>query len=81
MQSPLDTLLIRADWRALPPEEQGQAEEGVPVATHEAYIVIGSCVVRAFQLSDGRRVLEADDFLHLMDHFVPFEEPEWKGVN
>lgn len=78
MEKALDALLTRADWRKLPPE---QAIDDTPVATHETIIVIGEWVVRAYQLSDGRRVVEPDDVLNLLNFYVPFEDPEWKGEN
>lgn len=58
MKSPIDMALDGLTWTALPPRE---VTDGIPVATHEGVFVLGTFPLRVYRLSDGRRIIDADD--------------------
>ncbi len=65
-RTPIDRLLDAIEWRELNPNatwhERIEAELGeVPKATHEGTLDILGCSLRVYQLSDGRRVIAAED--------------------
>jgi len=56
MEAFLDTL----KWKTLPPSNADDGS-GLPHATHEGMIEIGSIRLRVYQLSTGERVIHEDD--------------------
>lgn len=67
---PADALLDSLDWTRmkLPPPEQRAS--GLPVATHTAVLELGGHNLRCYQLSNGARLIDADDvkkFFGLME--------------
>lgn len=58
--SPIDVLMDSIHWRELPPADNGDAGE-LPSATHEGILEIGGASLRCFKLSDGQRIVDADD--------------------
>jgi len=57
---PYDKVLDALDWT----EQQNQAPdpEGLPYVTHEAALKVGGHSLRVYQLSNGQRVFNSDDF-------------------
>jgi len=56
----MDTLLDKIDWFEIYFENPPPAD-GLPVATHKGMLRFGAIELRCYQLSDGRRVFNADD--------------------
>lgn len=54
---PVDQVLDDAKWQVL--AEQTPSEDGTPHATHRGELTIAGKKLVLFQLSDGRRVIEA----------------------
>lgn len=58
MTTPIDAAMNALIWNPIP----GAKQAGIlPVATHEAVMHIGGHSIRCYVLSDGQRVLNADD--------------------
>ncbi len=57
-KQPVDVLMDRVEWR-----ETGAVDDGsdLPYATHEGVLRIGGITLRVAQLSDGQRVINAED--------------------
>ena len=58
MSKPIDTLLDRATWTLI--DYEGEMPEGLH-ATHEGVIDLDLLSFKCYQLSDGQRVLAAED--------------------
>lgn len=56
-RAPIDALLDSLTWEALPPPE----DASVLHATHAGVLEIGDAALRVHVLSDGRRVIVAED--------------------
>lgn len=64
-KTPIEMMLDGIEWTAidapLDPRKLGLADD-VPVATHRGELRIGNnAPIRCYQLSDGRRIMDADD--------------------
>lgn len=57
------TVLDSVEWKALPPLAiiEGMRSDPLPHATHYALLDLCGFTFRCYQLSDGRRVFDADD--------------------
>lgn len=60
LDTPMTRLLNALDWQELPAPE-GSIPDGVPVATHEGVLRLGELSLRVYQLSDGQRIISAED--------------------
>ncbi len=65
-KTPFDIMLDKADWQELPrpivqAELESELEGGVPFATHQGTITVADKTLRVFQLSNGQRIIEAND--------------------
>ena len=61
---PIEMMLDGIEWTAIetPLNPQTLGLDGAPVATHTGELRIGNNPpIRCYQLSDGRRILDADD--------------------
>lgn len=58
----MDLMLDRVDWKAIPREADFTPHDNLPVATHEGILDICGQKLRVFQLSDGTRLIDKDDF-------------------
>lgn len=58
MSTPVETMLSQIQWR---PMEAPTTTGVLPYATHEGILTIGDASLRVFQLSDGKRIIDADD--------------------
>lgn len=56
-----ERLLDSLDWKPLPPIEGDDGGEILPHATHEGILELCGHKLKVFQLSDGNRVIEAED--------------------
>ena len=54
-----DRLLDVLEWKRL--LDHAQEADEIPHATHEAILDIGAAKLRVYQLSNGQRVIHADD--------------------
>jgi hypothetical protein len=45
----------------VPVPPAGEPFDGLPVVTHQGVLAVGGHELRVYQLSDGRRVVAADD--------------------
>lgn len=59
-KSPIETMLDEVEWKPIPGAEKVDPGD-IPVATMEGILQIGDFSFRCFQLSDGRRILDARD--------------------
>lgn len=64
-------MLDNVKWEPIPPPDIIQNED-VPYATHKGTVDVLGCILRCYQLSDGRRVIDADD---VHSFFSPKEPP------
>jgi hypothetical protein len=62
--TPIEAVLDKIEWTAYPPQDGDELH-----ATHEGTLEMFGFVFRAYQLSDGRRVIDAEDIQRL------FREP------
>lgn len=56
---PMDALLDRLDWEAVPEPASRVLDD--PYVTHQGVMYIADHALRVYQLSDGQRVIDADD--------------------
>ena len=59
-RTPVDLMLDGVEWTILPPSERSTESE-LPFATMEGVLHICGFAMRAYQLNDGTRLLDADD--------------------
>lgn len=59
-----DRLLDSVVWE--PTGADGANADGLPYATHSGVLTLGELELRVYQLSDGRRIIDADDFVKLL---------------
>lgn len=60
MKPPIDLILDQIEWEELPPWDG--LETGDVYTTHEGNLRIAGADLRCYQLSDGKRVIDAEDF-------------------
>lgn len=59
-------MLDAVDWvKAPPPGEIQPGQEGIPHVTHSGILDVGGIKLRVFQLSDGKRIVDAEDIERL----------------
>lgn len=58
---PADELMDTVEWVPLPAPQPSEIEPGLPYATHAGLLKIGDVELQCYQLSDGRRVIDAAD--------------------
>ena len=62
MKTPIDRILDDVDWKEnVPPDHQSD----IPWATHSGVLIIGDIWIRVHQLSNGTRVIDAEDLERL----------------
>ena len=61
MTTPIEKLLDEVEWRPCDSRARTDADGDIAVATHEGYLHFGEAKLRVFQLSNGMRVIDADD--------------------
>jgi hypothetical protein len=59
MSTPIDMVLDGVQWVALP--ERPHEYDTLPWATHEGVLTIGGASLRVYTLSNGQRIIDADD--------------------
>lgn len=62
MSTPIERMLDAVEWRVTGVQPDGE----LPYATHEGILYIGDVALRAYQLSDGQRVIDADDLTEFL---------------
>jgi hypothetical protein len=62
-------MLDGVTWVALPDAEPGP--DGTPHVTAEGVLELGGGRLRCYQLSDGRRIFDAEDVWAFFDGFAP----------
>lgn len=60
MKTP-DELIDTIEWTPMPPHATDVPDDGIPWATHEGVLHIGNAQLKAYMLSNGQRVFDADD--------------------
>lgn len=65
--SVIDTLLNAIDWKPVPhnPEVCSQVAD-LPFVTYEGKLEIAGKTLRCYQLSDGRRIVDAEDMSNFL---------------
>lgn len=61
---PAELMMDALEWNAAPDDGTRAAESkasGLPYATHEAVLDLGGFEIKCYQLSDGQRILDAED--------------------
>jgi len=58
--TPADAMMQTVEWQAIEPDAHMLADDGMPYATHEGTLNIGGFEFKCYQLSDGRRVIDAE---------------------
>lgn len=66
MTTPMDRLLDAVEWQPCPPYECATDTGELPFATHTGELRVGDVVLRVTRLSDGTRVIDADDLETLL---------------
>ena len=63
--TPIDRALDLVVWEELPIPGDGNAgtppQDGIPYATHTGVLTLAGFTLRAFRLSDGRRIFDKGD--------------------
>jgi hypothetical protein len=59
MSQPINAVLNALDWKPVPAPT---VLTNLPYVTHEGILSIGNSDLHLFQLSDGQRVINAEDF-------------------
>lgn len=62
-KSPIEIMIEQLDMTAVS-VPQPSADDPLPYVTHEGELYVGECVFRVYQLSNGHRVLDAEDVHH-----------------
>jgi hypothetical protein len=57
-QTPINKLLDALDWQTI---EGTPPASGERYATHQGILVVGSDMLRCYQLDDGTRLIDAED--------------------
>lgn len=73
MSSPIDRMI---DAVAMTPLPASPHEGGGLYATHEGRLTVGAFTFRVYQLSDGQRVIDADDVERFFCGDAPGREPD-----
>ena len=63
--TPADALMDAIEWVPVEWPTDTVHEPGLPYVTHSGVLRIGSIELRCHQLNDGRRMIDADDFIRL----------------
>jgi hypothetical protein len=71
LKSPIDRALDTVDWVECKGESPVD-DDGLPYATHEGVLKLGSIELKCYQLSNGQRVIDAAD----AERFFGMESPE-----
>jgi hypothetical protein len=58
--TPADAMMNSVEWQSIEPDAAMLADDGIPYATHEGVLNIGGFEFKCYQLSDGKRVFDAD---------------------
>lgn len=59
VKAPIERLLDEIEWTPAPPPDT--KDDDVSYVTHSGILELGSVKFRCYQLSDGRRILDAED--------------------
>jgi hypothetical protein len=57
---PIEVMLDRLQWEEIP-FNHNNMDESIPYATHSGILKIAQFELKVFQLSNGKRVINADD--------------------
>jgi hypothetical protein len=57
---PIEIILDRIEWT--PDDPPDDNPDGLPTVTHHGILKIGDVSLRVYQLSDGNRVIDGEDF-------------------
>ena len=60
-KTPMDTMLNMVEWEEICQPEDVMNNDEIPWATHSGVLRVGDLELRCYQLSDGRRILNAED--------------------
>lgn len=67
-RTPVDDALDRVEWH---PCDVVASIDGIPHATHSGVLKLGTVELKVYQLSDGRRIIDAADLAALLSSGVP----------
>lgn len=65
MKSPIEEMMDRLDWEAI--EQNAKPDGSLPYATHTGVLKIGDFEIRCYRLSDGKAIVDAEDFNKFFD--------------
>lgn len=60
-KQPIEVLLDQVYWKEVQAAEPEPGQESIPYVTHEGVLKLGDIEFRVAQLSDGTRVINAED--------------------
>jgi hypothetical protein len=58
--TPAEAMMNTVEWEVIELDANMLANDGIPYATHEGILNIGGFDFKCYQLSDGRRVFDAE---------------------
>jgi hypothetical protein len=64
MPNAADRLLDTVEWQKLPPPDEANLDG--TYATHQGTLTIGDTTLRCYVLSDGQRLIDAEDVQKLL---------------
>ena len=65
MTAPITTMLDALPWTAV--ENPNKGDGTLPYVTHQGVLTIADMTLRCYQLSDGRRIFDADDMRPMLE--------------
>lgn len=70
MATPIEMMLDGATWRAVSVPPPPHPDSTVPYVTHEGVFELAGHSMRAYQLSDGSRILDGEDLERFFGNLI-----------
>lgn len=80
VKTPIDMMLDGVTWRAVTPRE-GITDNNLPHVTHEGIFEMMGHRFKVYQLSDGRRIFDAEDFERFFSQVSDPIQRDWTGTD
>jgi hypothetical protein len=65
--TPAEAMMKTVEWQIVEPDANMLADDGIPYATHEGSLTIGGFEFKCYQLSNGKRVFDAESVHQFFD--------------
>jgi hypothetical protein len=72
---PIEKVFDGLKWKTIKLPDPSQRMSGLPVAVKEALLTIGARKFRCYQMTDGRRLIHADDLEDFINDILAKEQP------